>query len=265
VIQLERQVPPNYRMMRQFEYVDNLGRWHRVPKDVERNSTDFASIPFFLTWLVPKDGTHTPAAILHDVFIGGRVDVDYETSDGEQVTDRHADYLFREAMRNSGVAWLRRWMMWSGVALRTSTVKVVKDPASVRDRTTRRWLRIIPIAVVVALVVLLACVMALDVPDIIDSNTAFDRIFGLDWLAWFDVFGNRAWWQEILLGLATVATCSATTGLAFFAILRSVQGLVAGLVAGLTIGFLGLPMLASAIGYAGYVALEGVAAKLIGR
>ena len=48
IFQFERMAPPNYRVMRQFEYVDALGHWYRVPKDVANNSTDFASIPFLL-------------------------------------------------------------------------------------------------------------------------------------------------------------------------------------------------------------------------
>jgi len=33
-----------YRVMRQFEYVEKLGHWYRVPLDVTKNSADFASI-----------------------------------------------------------------------------------------------------------------------------------------------------------------------------------------------------------------------------
>ncbi len=80
--------------MRQFEYVDKLGHWYRVPLDVTKNSTDFASISFFLTRLVPKDGTHTPAAVLHDVLIGGKKSTHYETAAHQTVPDKHADYLF---------------------------------------------------------------------------------------------------------------------------------------------------------------------------
>ena len=218
---------------------------------------------FFLPgWYQRTD--HTPAAILHDAFIGGKVGVDYETSDGAQVSDRHADYIFREAMKNSGVRWLRRWMMWAGVALRTLCVAVDKGQPGTPDTTRKRWSRIIPVAIVVAITVLLACVMALDVPDIIDSNTAFDRIFGSDAFAWFDLFGDRRWWVEILLGIGTALTCCVATGLAFLVIMRSAQALVAGLIAGLTVGFLGLPMLASAVGYAGYAALEFVATRITG-
>jgi hypothetical protein len=154
--------------------------------------------------------------------------------------------------------------MWAGVALRTLCVAVDKGQPGTPDTTRMRWPRIVPGAIVVALAVLLACVMALDVPDIIDSNTAFDRIFGSDALAWFDLFGDRRWWVEILLGIATAVTCSAVTGIAFFAIMHSAQAFLAGLIAGLTIGFLGLPMLASAVGYAGYAALEFVATRITG-
>lgn len=45
-------------VLESFEYVDADGRWYRVPESAE---TDLASIPNFLTWLVPRDGVYTPA------------------------------------------------------------------------------------------------------------------------------------------------------------------------------------------------------------
>jgi uncharacterized protein DUF1353 len=70
--------------------------------------TDFASVPRVVTWLVPRFGAYTLAAILHDwlcsVGIASGV-----------VTPREADGLFRRVMRESGVPVLRRWLMWAGV------------------------------------------------------------------------------------------------------------------------------------------------------
>jgi hypothetical protein len=37
-----------------------------APTHTDTFRTDLASIPFFATWLVPRDGKHTPAALLHD-------------------------------------------------------------------------------------------------------------------------------------------------------------------------------------------------------
>lgn len=250
VFQFERMTPPGYRVMRQFEYVDHLGYWYRVPKDLKDNSTDFASIPFFLTWLVPKDGTHTPAAVLHDALIGGRKDVHYETSAAETIPDRHADYLFREAMRQSDVAWLRRWIMWAAVALRTLTVKITKNASTGEETQSKRWLRIVVIGAVVAVWAVLSAIMALDVPDMIRP----DR--DLPWI------GTRPLWNEALRALLMIAAGTAVLAAVFGVTLRSVRGLSAGALTGAAVGFLGLPMVASLIGVGFYFVLQWVASKL---
>jgi hypothetical protein len=93
-----------------WELVDELvylGSWERfvVPAGFR---TDFASVPRVVTWLVPRFGAYTLAAILHDWLV----------TDGLRtgaVTSRQADGIFRRVMRESGVPVLRRWLMWAGV------------------------------------------------------------------------------------------------------------------------------------------------------
>lgn len=252
IFQFERMEPPNYRVMRQFEYVDRLGYWYRVPMDVANNSTDFASIPFFLTWLVPKDGTHTPAAVLHDALIGGEKDVHYETSAPETVPDRHADYLFREAMQQTGVAWLRRWIMWAAVALRSLTVKVRKDEVTGKETESKRWGRIVVVGLVTGAWAVISAIMALDVPDVIRTDRD---------LPWLD---GRPWWSEVINAVAMVAVGTAVLAVMFGLALWSTRGIGAGALAGVAVGFLGLPMLASLIGVGGYKVLEWVATQVTG-
>jgi len=67
--------------------------------------TDFASIPRWLWFLAPPFGRHAPAAVLHD----------YLYAIGQQGARRYADFLFREAMRSSGVPRLRRLAMYFAV------------------------------------------------------------------------------------------------------------------------------------------------------
>ena len=68
--------------------------------------TDFATVPRVVTWLVPRFGAYTLAAILHDWLV----------TDGRPVVSpREADGIFRRVMRESGVPVLRRWLMWAGV------------------------------------------------------------------------------------------------------------------------------------------------------
>lgn len=70
--------------------------------------TDFASVPRLFVWLLPRYGRYTPAAILHDHL--WRVAV----PEG-QLSRRDADGIFLQAMRQLGVPFLRRWIMWAAV------------------------------------------------------------------------------------------------------------------------------------------------------
>lgn len=69
--------------------------------------TDFASVPKLLVWFLPRYGRYTKAAILHDYLWRERAgkDIDYIDADG----------MFRRAMRELGVPFLRRWIMWAAV------------------------------------------------------------------------------------------------------------------------------------------------------
>lgn len=79
--------------------------------------TDLASVPRWLTWLFPRYGLYTKAAVLHDYLC------QHLPREGEQppahlagVHDRtDADEVFRNAMRAEGVPIMRRWLMWAAV------------------------------------------------------------------------------------------------------------------------------------------------------
>jgi len=77
------------------------------------NPTDLASIPRYLRWFESSYGAHTLAAIIHDDLIVN------EPNGGPLGDDALSDRLFREMMRTAGVPWLKRWIMWSAVALRS--------------------------------------------------------------------------------------------------------------------------------------------------
>ena len=84
--------------------------WVVVPKNSDFKRTDLASVPGFLLWLVPRYGVHTLAALLHDQLVndpskGGRIE---------------ADTIFRDALGELGVPWIRRWIMWAAVSLNTT-------------------------------------------------------------------------------------------------------------------------------------------------
>jgi len=93
-----------------WSLVDDLvyqGRWERfvVPAGFR---TDFATVPRVVTWLIPRFGVYTLAAILHDWLCTQGIR-------SGAVTSRQADGIFRRVMRESGVPVLRRWLMWAGV------------------------------------------------------------------------------------------------------------------------------------------------------
>jgi hypothetical protein len=83
---------------------------YTVPKDPNVRTYDLASIPGPLTWLIPTYGEHTLAALLHDDLI------ECDTPADERAA---ADRLFRDALGELDVPWVRRWLLWGGTALGT--------------------------------------------------------------------------------------------------------------------------------------------------
>jgi hypothetical protein len=82
----------------------------KKPEEVE---TDLASIPPFMRWFVNTYGLHTLAALLHDNLIVG------EPNEGALESDTLSDHFFREMLRCCGVRFVKRWIMWAAVAMRT--------------------------------------------------------------------------------------------------------------------------------------------------
>lgn len=79
----------------------------------DENPTDLASIPIYMRWFANPYGLHTLAAILHDELITK------EVNGGALGSDTLADRFFRRMMGRAGVPWLKRWIMWAAVALRS--------------------------------------------------------------------------------------------------------------------------------------------------
>lgn len=74
--------------------------------------TDLVSVPGPFRWFVGRYGSHTPAALIHDRFIGAPDPI-------PGLPDQYIDRYFRFMLAATGVRWLRRWIMWSAVAMRT--------------------------------------------------------------------------------------------------------------------------------------------------
>ena len=69
--------------------------------------TDFASVPRVFVWFLPRYGRYTRAAILHDSL--------WKRAQAGEMKWRDADGIFRRAMRELRVPFLRRWIMWTAV------------------------------------------------------------------------------------------------------------------------------------------------------
>lgn len=105
-----------FELLRPIRYRDVTGhRTITVPSRDVPFTTDLTSVPPWFTWLVPKSGAHLPAALVHDGLVSSGPPT-YEV-DPPQVIDRiDADRVFRDAMRDTGVGTVRRWLVWSAVA-----------------------------------------------------------------------------------------------------------------------------------------------------
>ncbi len=106
-----------------------LGRQHcfRVPAGFY---TDFASVPTLCTWLIPRYGVYTRAAVLHDYLC--------QEAHVGRFNRRDADGIFRRCLRELGVSWTRRWLMWAAV----------RAGGWMAGATAKEWLTWLVIAVV---------------------------------------------------------------------------------------------------------------------
>jgi hypothetical protein len=94
----------NWEVREALEYAGLRQEW-TVPVG---SGTDFASVPRVFVWFLPRYGRYTRAAILHDHLWR-------RCAATGQMRWVDADGVFRRAMRELGVPFLRRWMMWSAV------------------------------------------------------------------------------------------------------------------------------------------------------
>jgi hypothetical protein len=105
-LQLEQTGSSSFSVLRGFHYTvpGPGGATYEVDSGQD---TDLASVPFFLTWFIRSYGRYTLAAVLHDYLWRKRKDVPLRT----------ANHVFRMAMYDLKVPFIRRWIMWAGVSL----------------------------------------------------------------------------------------------------------------------------------------------------
>lgn len=172
VIVLER-LKRTYRMRERISYHEPVppGRVIVFPEDLERFETDLASVWPIFAWLVPRDGAHTPAVLLHDVLI--RAPGEEKNHIGDDVTPDEADRIFGAAMGQLGVEPVRRRLMWAAVSLRTLVDR------SARPRARFWWW---PVVVATAAACLSVGLSVL--ADLFDANTPLPSAPGMGDAPW---------------------------------------------------------------------------------
>jgi Protein of unknown function (DUF1353) len=103
VVDVEEISDKNWRLLKNIDY-QGFRDHYQVPIG---QKTDFASVPRAFVWFLPRYGRYTKAAILHDYL--------WEVEVPKGLSRLDADGLFRQAMRELGVPFLRRWIMWAAV------------------------------------------------------------------------------------------------------------------------------------------------------
>lgn len=184
-----------------------------VPENLHTWTTDFASVPWFFAWLVPKSGRHLPASLIHDALVEHPANYI-----GPRVTRDEADVVFKEAMADLGTRVVRRWLVWTAVTLATIFLREVGAP-----RTRARWYYVVAGTVTLALTVCFGAVATLDVLDV-----------GRDWvwvheLPWMR---SSSIWGEIIQGAAGAVIIPMLLGLLWGRFWR------AGVIAGVALAFL---------------------------
>jgi hypothetical protein len=240
-----------YLLLRQVAYVSKDGRRWTVPAEQgQRFETDLASVPSLAAWLVPRDGSHTPAALIHDAMVLGDDEIPcYDPAD-PVVAREEADRLFREGMQHLGVRFLRRWLMWTAVSIPTFA-----------GRHGHYWVR----RLMLAPLVVFAVIGLFGVPDVVDLPGA---VTVPDWVP--GAGGREIGWQ--LYGVTESPSFLAELGrfLAIAGIGSALYALVwfgsrwrFGLVAGLGLSSLTFAMAVPFVAFALYRALEEVIALFL--
>ena len=127
-IRLVQSGPCSFSLDCDIRFNGDLGLAHlKLDRDAEERlrtvsastlrTTDLASVPAVFRWWSNTYGLHSPAALIHDRFIGQPAESDPGRPAG--VTEAHVDRYFRFMLSASDVPFLRRWLMWAAVAART--------------------------------------------------------------------------------------------------------------------------------------------------
>ena len=104
--QLEQVSKKLFGLLRGFAYTDPDGERHDVTREGV-GETDLASVPRIMWWFVASYGRHTRAALVHDQLV-------------DQIERHDADWVFRRALIDSNVGFVRRWLVFAAVSFETT-------------------------------------------------------------------------------------------------------------------------------------------------
>ena len=77
--------------------------------------SDFASIPWWIRWLIPKMGKYNRSSVVHDfLYQYGRLRKDDPHS---EITQEVADLIYKKLMEAQKVANWRKWTQWKGLRI----------------------------------------------------------------------------------------------------------------------------------------------------
>jgi hypothetical protein len=99
-----------YEVTKTFSYYASNGDLIDVPIGFK---TDFASVPWFFRWAIPKTGRYNEATVIHDYLCY------ISKKEHDKKARKYADKMFRECMQVLGCNVLRRKLMYRGVSLYT--------------------------------------------------------------------------------------------------------------------------------------------------
>jgi Protein of unknown function (DUF1353) len=133
VVDVEQLGDVDWKLLRSLGY---QGKQERFVVEPEM-TTDFASVPRVFVRLLPRYGRYTKAAILHDFLWRTQVKTG-------RLSWRDADGMFRRAMRELDVPFLRRWVMWAAVRIGALT----------KEGGTKDWWKDLPLILLLAIVML---------------------------------------------------------------------------------------------------------------
>lgn len=197
---------------RRISYYDDNTQTSYTVGDNPEFHTDLASVPQLLTWLVPKSGRHLPAALVHDSMV-----------DDDSIERFEADRIFRDGMRDLGVGFVRRWVMWTAVSFKT---------IQKRGSTLLKFGMYASFALIV----------------ILGTAATVTLVTDLELVPWM---GRRPWWAEMLLGFAGAVVIPPILGALMW---RPIWK--AGIIAGVGVAVLLHVMVAVGVVYGLYAGIE---------